>query len=126
MSNTYREWPENDEPASFAHIADPIVRSIRFAYQLTRKNENRNIPWEGLNIGKGQRAMCHSPFELLSVKGLEFSLEDQGREAIEELVGLAVQLGIEQGRRIESTERMRVYELRMSMYKRNPKEIKDE
>lgn len=104
MSKTYISWPENDEPADFSQIADPIVKAIKFAYKIKRKNENKDIPWHGLNIGKSERATCPGPFDGLSMENLKWSLEDQGREAIEELVGLAVQLGIEQGRRIEKCD----------------------
>ncbi len=95
-----KEWPEDNKTVMFDELTEPIIKAIRFAYDVTRKNENKDIPWEGLDIGKSARACCFSPPEALAASNLRYSLDDQGRDALEEIVGLAVQLGIEQGRRV--------------------------
>jgi hypothetical protein len=99
--NCYLPWPDkDDEPAMFEPIADAICNAIRFAYKMTRQNINKDIPWSGPNIGSEEKATCHQPIEQLSAKTLAYSLEDQGRDALDEIIGLALRLGIEQGRRI--------------------------
>lgn len=95
-----KPWPKDKSPVYFCDLADSIVSAIKFAYKLSRKNRGKSIPWKGYNIGKDDRATCLTPDEQLSAEGLEFNDEDQGRSAIEVIVGLAIQLGIEQGRRI--------------------------
>ena len=105
IMNHYKQWPDDDKPTQFSQMADSICDAIRFAYSLDRQNEDLDIPWNGLNIGKEDRRTCHQPIEQLSTDTLACS-EDQGRDALDEIVGLAIRLGIEQGRRIfkDSTE----------------------
>lgn len=99
MSN--KPWPKDKkECVSFYKITEPILEAVRFAYNLERKNKNKSIPWNGLDIGDKEKAGSFSPTEKLRAGNLKYSLEDQGRDALEEIIGLAVQLGIEQGRRI--------------------------
>ncbi len=96
-----KPWPKGGKTVSFHEITEPIMNALRFAYSLHRKNEEKDIPWEGLDIGESQKATCFVPDENLSADSLAFQLEDQGRTPLEVIVGIAVQLGIEQGRRVE-------------------------
>ena len=95
-----KAWPKNDKPASFEDIVAPLKAAIKFAYKMSRRNINKNIQYKGFDIGQAQFATCFHANETLSAKHLKFTLEDQGRDALEEILGIAVQLGIEQGRRI--------------------------
>ena len=95
-----KEWPEGSATARFTDITEPVIQAMRFAYTLKRKNIQRDIPWEGLDIGREEQACCFSPIEKLTAFNLEYSLDSQGRDALTEIVGVAVQLGIEQGRRM--------------------------
>lgn len=99
----YAPWPENDEPAAFEEISEPIIKAIRFAYRLVRRNKTKDIPWSGLDLGQNEKVTCSRPMTKLTADHLAFALEDQGRDALEEIVSLAIQLGIEQGRRMEIT-----------------------
>ena len=100
-SKGYKPWPDNDQPARFRDIADPIRAAIEFAYKLERQNKNRSIPWNGLDIGKTEQAGCFRPKQQLARMNLKISLEDQGRDALDEIIRICIQLGIEQGRRLE-------------------------
>jgi hypothetical protein len=97
-----RKWPENDKPAVFEEIAIDICSAIRFAYKINRKNKNKDIPWSGVDIGRC--SMNLSPEEQFRAGSLANSLEEQGRDALTEIVGVALRLGIEQGRRISAPE----------------------
>lgn len=90
----YKPWPDDDKPASFSSITDPICEAIKFAYSLKRKNKDN-----GFNIGDDLLAGCFDPKTALSVENLRYDLEDQGRDALKVIIGIAVQLGIEQGKR---------------------------
>lgn len=95
------KWPEDEaEPLSFDAITRPLIKAIKYAYKLERRNKGKSIPWSGPEIGRPELAICLPAKEKLSAKMLAYSEDDQGRDALEEIVGLAVQLGIEQGRRI--------------------------
>lgn len=97
-----KSWPENNEPLSFDNLTAPLRKAFQFAYTLKRKNEGRSIPWTGPDQGKHAGYSLH-PTEQLSAENLRYSDEEQGRDALEELLGLALRLGIEQGRRITMT-----------------------
>lgn len=107
-------WPENGEPADFSALADPICEALRFAYSLRRRNADVDIPWAGPEIGRHELATCHPAAHALSAENLRYSEEEQGRDALMEIVGLALRLGIEQGRRISfgSSERQELELLR--------------
>lgn len=96
-------WPDKDEPMDFEKLTKPLVKAIRFAYDLKRKNRDKDIPWKGPDIGARERATCLSPSTQLKSENLIYSEEEQGRDALEEIIGLALRLGIEQGRRITMT-----------------------
>ena len=95
------KWPKDETTVMFNKIADPIKEAIEFAYDLTRQNKRKSIPWHGLDIGEAEKVSNLTPKERLKKTQLDHSLEDQGRDALDEIIGIAVQLGIEQGRRIE-------------------------
>jgi len=95
-----KDWPENNQPANFEDIIAPLKKTLRFAYKMRRQNQNKDIPYDGFDIGARQRVTCFHADEILSVELLKFSKEDQGRDALDEILGIAVRLGIEQGRRL--------------------------
>ncbi|MCH8965769.1 MAG: hypothetical protein IIB58_12455 [Planctomycetes bacterium] len=95
-----RKWPKNNEPARFPDLADPVVKGIRFAYSIKRRNKDKRIPWLGPDQGKYTKVSCLAPRDGLSKESLAWLLDDQGRDALDVLVAIAVQLGIEQGRRM--------------------------
>lgn len=94
-------WPEKDKPASFEDLADPFIKAINFAYDLTRKNENKSIPYNGYE--NGELACCPSIKTMFKKDSLAYNLEDQGRDALAVIITAAIQVGIEQGRRIAMT-----------------------
>ncbi len=97
-----KAWPESpNETVMFSDLTEPLVRAVKFAYKRTRKNLNKDIPYEGYDIGKSLKASCLPPDESLIAQNLKWQQEDQGRDALEVIMGIAVQLGIEQGRRVE-------------------------
>jgi hypothetical protein len=95
-----RGWPSDGSPLNFERIGDPIIKAIRFAYRLERQNGRRSIPWNGPEIGWQERACCPTIAERFKAGNLAYVEDDQGRDALVEIVSAAIQLGIEQGRRL--------------------------
>lgn len=93
-----KKWPDNDKPASFEDLTEPFIKAINFAYDLTRKNEDKNIPYNGYD--NGELACCPGIEILFDKESLEYNLDDQGRDALTVILTAAIQVGIEQGRRI--------------------------
>ena len=104
MKKTTKNWPIDGKPANFGEIAPSLFRAMKHCYKLIRQNEDKDVPWGGLPLGEHEKATCLEPQEHLSAENLKYSLENQGRDAMEEIIGLAVRLGVEQGRRIIQKE----------------------
>lgn len=100
-----KPWPKDGKHASFHEITGPIVKAIQFIYKLKRRNQEKDVPWKGLDIGESLKATCFVPDENLTADSLAYQLENQGRSPLEVIIGLAVQLGMEQGKRVERGER---------------------
>ena len=77
-----------------------MVKVLKAAYSLNRK-PLADIKWRGPNISNG---FSLSPSERLTAENLRYSEESQGRFAIDEIVGIAVALGIEQGKNLAAIE----------------------
>ena len=105
-SYKYIPWPDNDKPAQASDILKPIRDAIEFAYTLRRKNEGLDIPYTGHDIGEEEKACCISPHNGINAEAIEFALDHNGMDALHEILGLALLLGIEQGRRMERTHRV--------------------
>ena len=109
VETSMKSWPEDkSETVPLEHIAKHIGDSIRFAYKLERKNEGKNIPYDGYDTPSSNH-VCFNPQTTLTAFHLEKS-KDQGRNALDEIIAIAIRLGIEQGQRLAeekfSTERL--------------------
>lgn len=93
-----KKWPGNDKPAYFEDIAESFVKAVKFAYNIDRKNIDKSIPYNGYE--NGDLASCPSIKTLFNKESLEYNLNDQGRDALTIIIQAAIQVGIEQGRRI--------------------------
>ena len=94
------DWPADGKPSDLEDLVQPICAAIKFAYRLRRQNHHQDIPWWGPDIGGAEAAHAPRAKCQLRAKNLHQSLDEQGRDALTEIIGLAVRLGIEQGRRI--------------------------
>ena len=95
-----KEWPPDEQAADFEEITYPIVRVLKIAIKKGDKVYKEGIRWTGFKQGEESRATVPSPSVMLHAKNLKYSKEDQGRDVYTEIISIAVQLGIEQGRRI--------------------------
>lgn len=101
-----KEWPADDrELVDFTELCMPLVRAMRHCYRLERRNVDVDVAYDGLNIGRDERAGCLPADRNLSAEYLRFVEDDQGRDALTEIIGLAVRLGLEQGRRMARSDR---------------------
>ncbi len=94
-----KQWPEDNKYASFEDISTPICDAIRFCYKLERQNEDKDCLWTGFPDPLEGLSVL-TPEETLTAGNLEYSLTDQGRDALQEIVGIAIRQGMEQKRRI--------------------------
>ena len=95
-----KSWPKDKtKTVPFSELVESIRAALKFAYRFERINIKRTIPWKGYDIGERDKVCCFSPDEALQKINLAFDLEDQGRDALDVIIGIAIQMGIEQGRR---------------------------
>ncbi|MBI3632718.1 MAG: hypothetical protein HY226_00340 [Candidatus Vogelbacteria bacterium] len=119
-----KQWPANDEPASAGDLIKEVKKAIRFAYKLKRKKLGRDIPLAGPDAPGG--ACVGEGSEMLRAEHLKFAQEDQGRNALDEILGIAIRLGIEQGRRIMlKSDSQRYLNFRLKILRENMRTIKE-
>ena len=95
-----RNWPvDSQETVSFEALTAPLERAVQHYYHLKRKNADRDVDYRGYNVGGSMLAGSPPPDERLTVGGLEHDRE-RGRSPADVIIGIAVQLGIEQGERL--------------------------
>lgn len=88
------------EPLDFEDIVDPVVAAIRKMYR-TRRTAAKSVAWDGPVLETSHiLANSLTIADRLSEEQLRYSREEQGRDELTEIVSVAVQLGIEQGFRI--------------------------
>lgn len=99
-----KPWPANDKPADFDDMVKPFVRALRFAYKMHRQNQDNDIPYTGFNHNVNH--ICFPIDQKLTAEQLAYDKDEQGRDALEVIIGAILQVGCEQGRRIamESSE----------------------
>ena len=94
-----KRWPDENGTVQFHELCEPVEDAIRQLYRL-RFRGYRDVNWKGYNIGKRDLACSFSPSKALNASNLRYSQTDQGRTPLGEIVGVAIQTGIEQGRRV--------------------------
>lgn len=100
MSNQ-KEWPADGSPADFEDLTGPIREAILFAYKVERQNEDKDVPYEGLPKGWHELVCSFPAKEALSAEQLRYSNDEQGRDALTEILAVLANISFEQGRRIE-------------------------
>lgn len=93
-----KPWPTDGSTVDFEDLVNPVLKVLRQLYMLERIWDADPV-YDGYNVGDLHINL--SADEQLSKSHLDWIYEDQGRSAIEVVLAVAVQLGIEQGRRVE-------------------------
>jgi len=96
-----KKWPDKNKPIRFSDAIKHVRRLVGQGYDLVRKNRDQDLIYEGYNIGWRELTGCLEPPERFKAEYLRYSEEEQGRDLMDEILGLAFQLGIEQGRRMQ-------------------------
>jgi hypothetical protein len=99
------DWPDDDASAVFSDLCDPVIDLVRQAYSLRRKAAiKKGLDWKGPSLPRNMRATCFEFHEKVNAEMLRYDDEEQGRDPLAVIIAIAVQLGIEQGRRIQVAE----------------------
>ena len=85
-----------DKPLDFSYLVKSCRYALLQAYSLKRINEDKDIKWNG-PLPKNDLHVCFPIPDRLTADYLKQSLEDQGRDALTEIIGVILTVGIEQG-----------------------------
>lgn len=122
-----KRWPRGNKPVDFDELTDPLRKAILFGYKLERKNEDKDVPWRGLNIGQKEMGILPPPDVRFKAKYLALREEGQGEDLLDTVLAIGVQLGIEQGRRVaykELEEKRTLEDLKKRVEKRLKRVLK--
>lgn len=98
-------WTEDDKEINFEDLVKPVIYAIKQVYILDRRGHGIcDVKWVGPDLPKSMRATCPPYDKRLTAESLRYDEEEQGRDPLEVIIGIAVQLGIEQGRRIHKKD----------------------
>lgn len=119
-----KKWPKNPtETVYFDDLTSPVKKALMFVLKNGGKKiaDDVVIPYKGYNIGKKDLVCSFDPVTKLSPERRAYDRDEQGRDIFDLLIGVAVQLGIEQGRRL--TRNMQV--LPIGRARRNATRLKE-
>ena len=78
---------------------EPIKKSLLFAYNVRRKNKNKDIPYNGYEVPESV-AHVSLPYDAyLNTEGQKYN-ENQGRDMLDVFLMMAFQIGLENGQRM--------------------------
>lgn len=100
---TMEKFPKSDEAKAYGLFDDtltPKMKAVRKNFKMKRKNEDKDIPYRGYPNGRSSRAGSLEPAERFTAEHMRYDLEDQGRDALEVIMGAMITCASEQGRRI--------------------------
>lgn len=108
-----KDWPADNKMARFTDIADPIEKALWVAMIKGDRVYEDGIKWTGLKQGHHAGATSPDPSSTLHAYNLNYSKKEQDRDVYREIIGIAIQLGMEQGRR-QIIEELRSLSLTLS------------
>jgi len=98
-------WPKDGTEMSFYELTAPVIDALKQVYDFEAcRYPSVDVHWNGPELPKSMRATCLLYDERLTAESLRYDEEEQGRDPLEVIIGIAVQLGIEQGRRIHKKD----------------------
>lgn len=98
------KWPKNNKPADFSLLAEAVRDAIKQTYRLRRRSTKKDVDWKGPEAPNHLLAVCGEFRDRLTASRLKWEYQDQGRSTIDIIITIAIQLGIEQGRRMLKKE----------------------
>jgi hypothetical protein len=92
------EWPEG-EALVFSELVQAVRKTIAQAYDFQRVNPEKSIDWKGPSTPQAVLTGGLGFPERLKAERLQSYERDQGRDAMDTIIGIFLQMGIENGRR---------------------------
>lgn len=88
---------EKENTWNLTELTDSIVKSVKFAYTLRRKNKKKDIPYDGPIMECNKLLVCEPNIdEAFKVPSLEYK-EERDKDAMWVIIFQTLRLGIEQG-----------------------------
>jgi len=94
-------WRSDGEPEKLRDIVIPLKRTLKdLISSMKSYSTSKDLFYDGFTLGDNELITCLPPDQSLTFKNLCKEKKDQNRDPFDVILGIAVQLGIEQGRRI--------------------------
>ena len=110
----------------FDDLCDATRDAILQAYRVQRRKRCKGVKWEGPSLTSLSLLVGGlSIEEALSEEMLKYDEENQGRDPLDVIIGVAIRLGIEQGFRMIADREMSHWQLMLNSvrrYLKNPNE----
>lgn len=94
-----KPWPKDGSPVEFTSIIEPLRDVVKQLYKLERR-PLQDVDYKGFDLGLQEKTICLLPQDALTAENLLYAEKDQGQDPMTVVLSIAVQLGIEQGRRL--------------------------
>lgn len=92
------DWPEGDLPVVLDELEEPLKKLLEDAYRMERRDPDSDIPWTG---PKSPMFLNDMPYDIrLTAENLRKEAVEQGKDPLDILVNITLELGMEQGRRM--------------------------
>jgi len=95
------DWPKNGKYIKFKDLERAVRSAIDHCYNINRKNKDIDVDWIGPPVSDYlTKFHCINFKERLEAYSLDYAKINRGKDAMDEIISIALQLGIEQGRRM--------------------------
>jgi len=126
-THEWAPYPDALDFGKLAAVARNMIEQVADV-EVTRKPGDEGVEYDGPPLHPRFFVASFKPREALSKEKLDFAEQDQGRDALEEVLAVVLQMGVEQGLRMARGEwtDMEKVERRLSDIKERIDEFPDD
>lgn len=94
------KFPRQSQTVRFDKLTGAVKQHLKSQFSFRRINRKKDLSWRGPSLPRFLAATCLSYNDHFKASNLRYSEQEQGRDALTEILGTVVQVGMEQGRRL--------------------------
>ena len=97
--NDLKAWPKDGSAVGFNNLSDPLCELLKEAIRKGDEVYKGGLIYKGFDLGETLKMSNHSPKEIFLPENLLSNKINKSITVFDEIIFLAIQMGIEQGRR---------------------------
>jgi hypothetical protein len=94
------KFPRQSKIVRFDKVTGAVKTHLKSQFSFRRINRKKDLTWRGPSLSRFLAAGCLPYGDHFKAGNLRYSEQEQGRDAMTEILGTVVQVGMEQGRRL--------------------------